>query len=508
MPFEEISAQIREQNPSIIAYSVYMWNYDQMIGSARLVKESLPDVKIILGGPQVSYNSVDVLKDNPQADVIVCGRGESRFKKLLKSDFRVKSFQDIPRLTFRDETGKIIVTQGAVEEDLTQIPSPYQNKAINLNDNNGHDGRRHTVYLETFRGCPFECGYCIWGDPEKALHKFPLDQILRDIEIVYNHPKVEVVYLTDACLFYTRERAKIICDKIASCSRKIPTVATLDILVLNEDMIRSLNKIPLIRNQFHFGLQSTNPDALDILKRKSGRETFSRKIQLLRKVKPDAEISFDLIYGLPGDNYEMFRESVDFALSLNPGKIYPSPLLLLPGTPFWDQKKELEFEYEDCPPFMVRGNKDYPANEMLRTFKFVLWLLVIMYFPAVREIISKVAEAKSQYSRVDLIDMFVELIQPHVNPVDDIEFDFTIDSNNMIRRYVLNSFAEPQNCLRVYETALEMLKRCDAEELASDILFGIEYYRAIGESGQNMEEEFEAYEKGKVEYIKNKWVTV
>ena len=156
---------------------------------------------------------------------------------------------------------------------------------------------------------------------------------------------METVYLTDACLFYTRERAKIICEKIASCSRKIPTVATLDILVLNEDMIEDLKKLSVIRNQFHFGLQTTNPLALELLKRKSGPNIFTKKIGQLRNTIPGAEISFDLIYGLPGDTYEGFRESVDFALSLKPGKLYLSPLLLLPGTPFWDEKVEFGFEF-------------------------------------------------------------------------------------------------------------------------------------------------------------------
>ena len=77
---EEVANRINQLKPCIVGFSVYMWNYDQMVETSRLVKELNPRTKIILGGPQVSYNPVDVLEEHPIADVIVCGSGESRFK--------------------------------------------------------------------------------------------------------------------------------------------------------------------------------------------------------------------------------------------------------------------------------------------------------------------------------------------------------------------------------------------------------------------------------------------
>jgi radical SAM superfamily enzyme YgiQ (UPF0313 family) len=499
----EVARRICDENPYIVAYSVYMWNYDQMVESSRIVKELLPETTIVLGGPQVTYNSEDMLDINPQVDIIVCGSGESRFRSLLKTDLSKDALSQIPKVTYRDENRRPVHTQGSFSEDLTMIPSPFQTKVIDLDD-----GERHTVYLETFRGCPFECGYCIWGDPEKSLHKFPLEQLLKDIEIIYNHPKVETVYLTDACLFYTRERAKIICEKIASCSRKIPTVATLDILVLNEGMIEDLKKLSVIRNQFHFGLQTTNSLALELLKRKSGPNIFTKKIGQLRSSIPGAEISFDLIYGLPGDTYEGFRKSVDFALSLKPGKLYLSPLLLLPGTPFWDEKVEFGFDYENKPPYMVRSNNHFSKEDMKKTVRFVLWVLAIMYYPAIRDLICKIPEVNPKFDRIELIDRFVEIVQKQVDPVSDISYEFTIDWNNSIRRNVMSEFCLPQNSLYFYKAALELLKSCGAEKLSEDIFVGIDYYRTIckgvSEADPAILQKFDAE---KINHIKTKWVT-
>lgn len=502
----EIARQICDLNPSIVAYSVYMWNYYQMVESSALIKKFKQEIRIILGGPQVTYNSVDILMSNPQIDVIVCGSGESRFKSLLKSNLNPDSLYRIPLITYRDTDGKIIHTEGTIYEDLSQIPSPYQTKTIDLND-----GRRHTVFIETFRGCPFKCGYCIWGE-SNSLYKFPLEQILKDIEIIYNNPNVATVYIIDACIFYTRERAKIITDKIASCSRKIPTVATLDIRILDEEMIECLDKIQLIRNQFHFGMQTINPLALKLLRRKGDKKDFEKKIELLRKIKPKAEISFDLIYGLPGDNYAGFRESIDFALSLNPSKLYLSPLLVLPGTLFWDKKGEFEFKCDDSPPYMVRSNNYYSVEDMEKTVQIVLWVLAIFYFPAIRDIICNVPKQYPEFRRIDLIDRFIEIMRDKMQvnaPECNIEFDFTIESNNLIRRQFMNTIAKSQNCMHVYEAMLELLKSYGIEDYFEDMLTGLDYYKGASSGIYEQNDAFMSQKHGKekIAHIKHQWVS-
>ena len=501
----EIAEKICECKPAILAYSVYMWNYTQMVESLSQVKEALPGIKVLLGGPLVTYTPEDMLQKNPLVDVIVCGSGESRFKQLLQCDFSLEALENIPRIAFRDENQQVRITQGVVQEDMNQIPLPYQNKAVDLND-----GRKHTVTIETYRGCPFECGYCIWGEPDKSLYKFPIDKILKEIEVVYNNPNVEAVIFADACLFYTRERAKQIIDKILMSSegRRIPTVLTLDILVINEEMIQSLGKINMIHGQLHFGMQSTNPQALKLLKRKSGPDVFKKRIEQIRRIDPSAQISFDLIYGLPGDNHQAFRESVDFAMGMKPGKLYFSPLLLLPGTPFWEQKEELGFDYDPVPPYMVRSNKNYSPEDMEKTFRLVLWLLTIMYVPAIRDVIIKIPGYNSEFRPIELIERYVEILRRSVDPVSECGFDFTIESNNAARRHVMNVISRPENILGAYEATLQLLRECGVEVLSEDIKIGIDYYRTMCGRGKKVDSDFyDQYDREKIEYIKTSWVT-
>ena len=515
----KIAEQICEHNPSIVAYSVYMWNYDQMSESLRIIKRSRPEIRVILGGPLVTYTPDEVFQKNPGTDIIVCGEaGEIRFKQLLKSDFSSASLSQIPKIAYRDEDGKIIHTGGVVKEDVGQIPSIYETRALDLDD-----GRRHTVFVETFRGCPFSCGYCIWGPEDSAIHKFDLDQLCRDIEIIYNNPNVEVVVFTDACLFYTRSRARVICNKIASCSRKIPTVLTLDAHVLDEDMVLHLNKINLYQDQWHFGLQTTNPAALELLERPGGGgpDKYIQKMGLLRKVLPSAEVSFDIIYGLPGDDYEHFRESVNFTLDLKPSKIHFSPLLLLPGTRFFNERDKFGFVYDDDPPYMVRSNATFSADDMQKAIRLVLWTMAALYFPAIRDTIYKISQHNSEHRQIDLIEKWAEILRRKVDPLTGIKHEFTIEANNVARRTVMNTLAKPENCVYCYEAMLELLEICDAEHLAEDVLLGIEFYKAVCKgNGSQIEASsfqdpdqlvdqgiFNVKDKSKLEYVKTAWVS-
>ena len=236
---EEVLKELDAQRPDIVAYSVYIWNFEQSIESSRLIKKLRPNIKIIMGGPQISYDSIQNLENNPQIDIIVKDAGETIFTQLLEKDLIPENFYKIPGISFRDND-KVLNSDGIVkQQDLNLVPSPYQTKAIDLDD-----GKEHTVCVELSRGCIFRCKYCVWGDRSVKMHKFSLDQILKDIEIIYNSPNVKCVYFVDSCIFYMRDYAEKIIDKITTCKYKnIPTVMTLDARVLNERMISYLQKV-------------------------------------------------------------------------------------------------------------------------------------------------------------------------------------------------------------------------------------------------------------------------
>ena len=166
----------------------------------------------------------------------------------------------------------------------------------------------------------------------------------------------------------------------------------LDILVVHEDMVHDLKRLTMFENAYNFGMQSTNPETLRMSGRKAGVEMFGKKIPIIRKVDPKAEFSFDLLYGLPGDNFHHFRETTDFALSLHPRKLYFSNLLLLPGTPYWTDKEKHGFKYVDGFPYLVSGNYTYTVSDMEKTRDFAIWVMFVLYVRAIKDTIHKMVE--------------------------------------------------------------------------------------------------------------------
>ena len=503
---KRIAEEIDAYKPDVLAYSLYVWNYEMFVATSKLLKQMNPNLHIVLGGPQVGDSPEDILNENPQADVIIVGDGESRFVKLLECEMDKAGLAKIPRIAYREKNGEPVFTGGEHKEDLSKIPSPFQSGAIDLND-----GRGHTVIVETYRGCPFTCNYCVWGDFETKLNLFPIEQVLGDIEVLYNNPNVKTVVFADACLFYTRERAKLIIDKIASCKYKIPTFMSLDILVVNEEMVQSLKKTHFHENSYNFGMQSTNPGTLDLAGRKAKKELFIKKVALIREVDPDAEVSFDLLYGLPGDNFKTFRETVEFALSLSVRKLYFSNLILLPGTTYWREKERHEVFYGDSAPYVVGSTKTYPLEEMKRTRVFAVWVLHVLYAHPIRDMIYKMVEYNPELRRIDLIDKFGEIMSQYVRPMEGADLDkLSILAHNQARRQVFNRFSLPENCLISYKSALELLKlfKMDhLEDLNQFVLQGREYYESVCSVGEGEAEKswLGEYSSEDLKYIKYKW---
>ncbi len=438
---------------------------------------------MIMGGPEVSVNAPEMLKVNLQMDFMIYGNGETRLKGLLRSGFDKKEVMQIPGITFRNESGEIVRHEGSIVEDLVAIPSAFKNKIINLDAN-----KSNCVFIETYRGCIFECGYCYWmGEQKKKLNLWPIETILEDIELIYNHPNVSAVVFTDACLFYTRDRAKIILDKVASCSRKIPTILTLDISFINREAVECLKKLDLSHQKFLFGVQTINQETLKLMSRTKRPEHIRERINLLREMDPGAEISLDLIYGLPGDNFELFRNTINFSLEMSPIKLNMSPLVLLPGSPFWAQKVELGIDHLPTTPYYIRSNKTYSAEDMRKSRKFVLGIMMVMYFAAIRDTIYELCTIKPDLNRLDIFEEFIRIFQER----SEIVFDYvgytddeqcSAEAQNEVRRKVMNQVADPKNCFLAYEIMIDLLRKYDAEDIGEKVLMGMEYYSQKGKT--------------------------
>ena len=470
---EGTARRIAEQRPDFVAYSTYLWNYNETVRSSELVRKLSPGTRVIFGGPQVSDLRQETMDEVPHLDLIVGGSGEVRFRQLLKNDFNPNLITEMPFVAYRKHDGTPILRDGKVKEDVSQIPSPYKTGAINLND-----GKKHTVTLETFRGCPMTCQYCRWGDPDGSTQRFPLEQILGDVDVIFNNKNIEYAILTDANIFYTPEdHWRPFLERIVSSSQKIPLVTNLDMRVMKPKMIELLSKIPMGLGQYTFGMQSTNPAALAFAERTcigDIKTMWTEGVDMIRKIDPDGKICLEIIYGLPGDNHKGFLETVDFALGLRPSKFYMFPLLVLPGTPFWEKRDMFKFDKSPSPDYMVKSNLTYSAEDMRRTFDFASWFPTMQRFPAIQEAL--VSSAHNGTTRVDLIQEYITRVKKStgITPVE--EFSHSLPSANRILRSIMDPMIEPQNGHSAYEIARQLVS--SGNPVRADLDLGLAYYNS------------------------------
>ena len=182
---EEILADIYKEQADMVGFSCYIWNIEHIIQIIRDLKAIQEDLKIFVGGPEVSYRSSQILKMYPPIDYVLCGEGEETFKQFLDS-FSGESLKrnDIHGLAYR-EYNEIKINPLMQPIDLSKIPFVYQN---------GKDFQHRILYYETSRGCPYCCSYCL-SSIDKRIRFRDLRLVKEELQFFLDHNVAQVKFV-------------------------------------------------------------------------------------------------------------------------------------------------------------------------------------------------------------------------------------------------------------------------------------------------------------------------
>lgn len=322
---EEISEAIINTKPQVIGFSCYVWNILKVLKIAKKLKRKFPDIKIVFGGPDVSPRARPLMKKHDFIDVTVIGEGEETFTELLQAWFSWETdISGIKGIAYR-EKGKVFFTgeRGQIQ-NLDEIPSPYLERII---DENMIINSEHYVPTETMRGCPYRCHFCYYHKGFSQVTFFPLERVERELKyILEKEPRG--IYLMDPTFNIDQERAKVILRMVIRYNRKSNLHVELKAELLDEEMMDLLKEAKT--DFIEIGIQSANKKTLQLINRHFDPDKFSQNIALLNKKNIPFEIQ--LIDGLPADNYETLKESINWLLSMRPNNIKIMRLMILPGT--------------------------------------------------------------------------------------------------------------------------------------------------------------------------------
>lgn len=354
---EEIIRDIYMRKPDAIGFSCYIWNIVLIKDVIKDFKKICPNVKIWVGGPEVSYNMEQVLRDNGSIDYVMYGEGEKIFKEVIEAYSRnslEESLSDIKGLAYRQD-GNIIINSPMPLIDMSSIPFTY---------NDMKEFENKIIYYETSRGCPFSCSYCL-SSVEKKLRFRDIDIVKKELKffIDNNTKQVKFVDRTFNCNHsHAMEIWKFIKENDNGITNFHFEIAA-DIMTKEEIELISTMRQGLI--QLEIGVQSVNLDTLSAINRKTAIQKIA---DVTKKIKSYGNIHqhLDLIAGLPYEDYESFKHSFNVVYAMKPDQLQLGFLKVLHGSEMEMRASEFWIVYSDKPPYEVLKTKWIGFDEILK----------------------------------------------------------------------------------------------------------------------------------------------
>lgn len=357
-PELNIVMDLIQKKPDVIGFSCYIWNIEETIKVIKMIKKIDSSIKIIAGGPEVTYDTYEWMENVSQFDYIVIGEGEKTFKDLLDYLNKKAALNDVRGIAYR-ENGKIKISPPGEKIDLRTIPSPFR-----FPEDLPHLSKRVT-YIETSRGCPFTCQFCL-SSIEMGVRYFDREKVKEDIRFLMANGARTIKFVDrtfNISRSYAMDMFQFLIDE------HVPgTVFQFEITadIMRPEVIDFLNKnAPPGLFRFEIGVQSTNDLTNELVMRKQNFEKLSRTVTMVKEGgKIDQHL--DLIAGLPEEDYDSFKKTFNDVFELRPEELQLGFLKLLRGTELRIRADEHGYVYMDHPPYEILGNNVLSFSDIIK----------------------------------------------------------------------------------------------------------------------------------------------
>ena len=365
----KIVESIYNETPDVIGFSCYIWNISIVKECVKTIKKIMPNVEIWLGGPEVSYNTEEVLEELPIRGIMI-GEGEETFSEIVKTYDELShepcdnAFADVCGLALRK-----FKTDERKPINLDMLPFFYET----LSD---EEMENHILYYESSRGCPYSCTYCL-SSIDKTLRFKSIDKVYKELDFFLDR-KVRQVKFVDRTFNCRREHAMAIWQYIKDHDNGV-TNFHFEIAseTLSDDEIELLCSLRSGLIRLEIGVQTTNEDTL---KRINRRMDLNRLKDVSRRLidAGNIHLHLDLIAGLPEEGMESFINSFNEIYSLHADELQLGFLKVLKGTMIEKEADKGEIVYDSKPPYEVLKTNVLDYKD-LRKLKAVEEMLEIYY---------------------------------------------------------------------------------------------------------------------------------
>ena len=355
MPVLHILSDITEHDIDVLGFACYIWNIEMTLHVVDMVKAVRPDIKIVLGGPEVSFTADELLERCPNIDYIVQGEGEEAFHALVTALQLGNDGLDpvIPGVRGRRD-GSILGSIEAVEvRDLSTIPFPYTEADMD-------DLEHKIIYYESSRGCPFSCQYCLSGN-KNTVRFFPQERTLEELQWFIEHG-VKQVKFVDRTFNCAPHHHRPLMEFMRDSDTDMNFHLEMEPELMTEWETNILCETPPGRIQIEVGVQSTHKKTLDAINRYNDWPYIQKSIRPIIQAGR-THVHMDLIVGLPHEDFKRFGQSFNDLFSLQPHALQIGFLKLLKGSGV-RRMREYKYVADPLAPYEVLSTHVLPYDDV------------------------------------------------------------------------------------------------------------------------------------------------
>ncbi len=354
---ETLVEQLLAENPRVVTFGVYIWNVDETTKLISMLKAVAPQIKVVIGGPEVSFE-IPEQRICALADFVVTGPGDITFNKLARALIHG------PRPLMKVHVGE--------EPDLDQLKLPYAYYT-------DEDIAKRHLYVEASRGCPFKCEFCL-SSLDKTATPFNTERFLEEMAKLYDRGARTFKFVDRTFNLNVNTSLAILNFFLERIESKPddPCFAHFELVPdhLPEKLKATIAKFPPGTLQFEIGIQTWNPDVQTNISRKQNNDKAKANIRWLHE-HSHAHMHVDLIAGLPGETFASFGEGFDTLARLGPHEIQVGVLKRLRGTPIIRHTEPFAMRYNPDAPYNILSNNELNFADLQRINRFArFWDLI------------------------------------------------------------------------------------------------------------------------------------
>ena len=337
MDFKDVEKELLKRKPDLVALTALTPTIGRALETAQVVKETLPDSIVVMGGYHPTFNFIETLEDE-NVDIVIRGEGEYIMLNLVQALENQSSLHYVKGIVFEDKNSKEIVVnpEAPLIQDLDELPFP----ALNLLPMKKYrllDMDTHMTTMITTRGCPMQCSFCSSAAMHgKKIRERSVENIVDEIEYLKTNYDIDTIAFMDDTFTLKKRKVMAICDEILKRNIEIMWGCTSRVDTLDEKLLKKMKEAGCIT--IFIGVESADQQQLDNMCKNTTIAKIENAFKIAHKLKIRTIASVAL--GMPGDTKEIMNKTVKFVHKLKPNYAIYSLATPYPGTRFYKEAFE------------------------------------------------------------------------------------------------------------------------------------------------------------------------